>query len=74
MKKPAIGLLVILAGIAATALAIVPAMTHTALADCAQSFDGSAAAASGPGPAICNGGSIAICDGFVAVKGACATQ
>ena len=78
MKKLVIGLLVVLAGIAAVGLATVPGMTHTALAQSqtaganAQQGSASATAASTFGGAAGSAaGETATCPNFAASSGSC---
>jgi hypothetical protein len=78
MKKLAIGLLVVLTGIAAVGLATLPAMTYTASAQTASTgafADSDFAAASGTassrGPSGSSAGFVAVCPSFVAIGGTC---
>ena len=78
MKKLAIGLLVVLTGIAAIGLATLPSMTYTASAQTASTgafadpdFAAATGAASSRGPSGSSAGLVAICPNFVAINGAC---
>jgi hypothetical protein len=78
MKKLAIGILLVLAGIATVGLVTVPAMTHTVLAQgsAAAAFSGlgtasTTASASSTGNALASGGFNAQCANFAAAIGVC---
>jgi hypothetical protein len=78
MKKRAIGLLLVMAGIAALGLVTLPALTHTASAATASigslakhGFAVGSSSSSTDGPSGTSGGIIAICSKFIAIRGTC---